>query len=114
MALQNLMGNLALDATSQDIKTLIQNQSVVLDDIGELTGSLNYLTTILANGVLPKNIWGAGMVDLSRTTSNAVSQPIYTTMRQVHSGSIGVDLIMVPFNYSTIAANTIYQQFIFG
>lgn len=113
MALQNLLGNLALDATSQEIAALISTQTDLCNQIAELTQTLTYLIQIQATNSPIKGATGGSFVDLSRTPSNQVSAPVYTSFRQFHNGTIAIEAIGLPFNYSTIGADSLYSKISF-
>ena len=110
MALQNLMGNLVLDTTVQQTNTLLVGQNSLLSELNKLTDTLNQLMAIQSSSMPIKGSTGGVMIDFAATTSNHVLRPIYTTTRQFHSGIFGIDAIMTPFHYSSMASNGLYSQ----
>lgn len=113
MALQNLLGDLALDSTSQEIAALISTQNSLCNQIAELTQTLNYLIQIQATNSPIKGATGGAFVDLSRSPSNQVTAPLYTSSRQFHNGTIAIEAIGIPFSYSTIGADSLYSKISF-
>ena len=113
MALQNLLGDLALDATSQQIATLISTQNELANQIAELTETLNYLVQIQVSNQPIKSSTGGSFVDFSRSPSNQVTAPLYTSARQFHNGTIAIEAIGIPFQYSTIGADSLYSKISF-
>lgn len=110
MALQNLMGNLVLDATAQQTNTLLVGQNDLLNQLIQLTDTLNQFMAIQASSLPIKGSTGGIFIDMAQSTSNSVLRPIYTTTRQFHSGTFGIDAIMTPFHYSSMASNGLYSQ----
>lgn len=110
MALQNLMGNLVLDATAQQTNTLLVGQNNLLSELNQLTGTLNQLMAIQSSSMPIKGSTGGVMIDFAATTSNRVDRPIFMSSRQWHNGVFGVDAIMTPFHYSNMAAAGLYSQ----
>lgn len=110
MALQNLMGNLVLDATAQQTNTLLVGQNSLLSELNQLTDTLNQLMAIQSSSRPIKGSTGGVMIDLALTTSNRADRPIFTSNRQWHNGAFGVDTIITPFYYSHMAAAGLYSQ----
>lgn len=111
MALQNLMGNLVLDATAQQTNTLLVGQNSLLSDLNQLTDTLNQLMAIQSSSMPIKGPNGGVMIDFAVATSNRFDKPIYTSNRQWHNGSsVAVDTIITPFYYSNMAAAGLYSQ----
>ena len=110
MALQNLMGNLVLDATAQQTNTLLVGQNSLLSDLNQLTDTLNQLMAIQSSSMPIKGSTGGVMIDFAATTSNRVDRPIFTSNRQWHNGVFAVDTIITPFYYSSMAAAGLYSQ----
>lgn len=110
MALQNLMGNLVLDATAQQTNTLLVGQNSLLSELNQLTDTLNQLMTIQSSSMPIKGSTGGVMIDFAATTSNRTDRPIFTSNRQWHNGSFGVETIITPFYYSSMAAAGLYSQ----
>lgn len=110
MALQNLMGNLVLDATAQQTNTLLVGQNSLLSELNQLTDTLNQLMAIQSSSMPIKGATGGVMIDFAVTTSNRFDRPIYTSNRQWYSGSVGVETIITPFYYSNMAAAGLYSQ----
>lgn len=110
MALQNLMGNLVLDATAQQTNTLLVGQNDLLNQLIQLTDTLNQFMAIQSSSLPIKGAYGGVMIDFAASTSNRGDRPIYTSNRQWHTGYVGVETIITPFYYSNMAVAGLYSQ----